>query len=94
MYMKSSILKQTYLKVNNMSCASCGKNMTNPDGSNSVIGMSINLSNYEAPTNEGVWMSDNEETRAFLQKQLGPYKLNKTYNVCFECLLSSLNVKP
>ena len=35
-----------------------------------------------------------EEVAAHLQEQLGPYEINRIYQVCWECQLRSLGVKP
>lgn len=38
--------------------------------------------------------SGNKKTRAAVQKQLGEYRIGVTYQVCCECWLKSLGVKP
>jgi len=63
-------------------CDSCGKNMMSMELGYACIGASIKVScllGAEVP---------------FMQLQLGSYKLDKTYNVCWECYLKSLGVKP
>lgn len=35
-----------------------------------------------------------KEEVSFLNKQFGAYDINKEYNICYECWLRSLGVKP
>jgi hypothetical protein len=64
-------------------CDACGKNM-----------MDENRATSEAMT---VIVHDGAESdteRRFLQHQLGPYQMERKYEVCWECWLKSLGVKP
>ena len=62
-------------------CDVCGKNMTNQRTKSSYIGLAVRISLHDGDTE-------------FLQKQMGGYKIGKSYNVCYECWLKSLGVKP
>ena len=62
-------------------CAVCNKNVTNMETGITYSGMSIQT--YTSPKED-----------EFISKQLGPYEVGKTYNICVECLLKSLGVKP
>jgi len=65
-----------------MKCDVCSKEMEE-DGA-SLIGIS---STFSAETFDTFSVE-------FTQRQLGKYEINKTYNVCWECWLKSLGVKP
>ena len=58
-------------------CSRCHKLMSDKDGS-STIGASITVT-VDPP---------NDPT--FMQKQMGKYGINRTYNFCWECWLDSL----
>lgn len=74
-----------YKKVNkmkNLKCSACGKEVES--NGKSFIGITIKIT-YE----------DNKEFPIeFIQKQMGKYKVNKQYNICWECWLKSMGVKP
>jgi len=67
--------------VTPLPCDACDKNMRNMETGTTFVGMSIQT--YSSPTEI-----------EYLSQQLGPYKVDKTYNICLECLLKSLGVKP
>ena len=62
-------------------CAACEKCMT-PENGASMIGVSLQI-----------YGDEDEKFNEFLQKQLGKFKINHTYNICYECWLTSLGVK-
>ena len=66
-----------------MKCDKCDKVITDEHG-NLVAGLTLVVYTADSP---------NEETMAFLQKQMGKYLLDKKYNFCFECLLDTLFTK-
>lgn len=35
-----------------------------------------------------------EAADAYMKRQMGPYQLNREYNVCWECWLKAMGVKP
>lgn len=39
-------------------------------------------------------LKTNSPSKEFIQKQLGEYKLNHCYDICWECWFKSLGVKP
>lgn len=59
-------------------CDVCGKCCTSDDGF-TLLGQRWELQ-----------MDESE----FVQKQLGEYKLNKAYHVCYECSFKALGVNP
>ena len=63
-----------------MKCAVCDKDFGKPP----FVGISIQV---------GVKKNKGKNLKA-MKVSLGRYKLNKAYNVCFECWLKSLGVKP
>ena len=63
-----------------MRCDVCAKEMTSPSGE-TLIGMTLTVTALP-PTD-----------RSWIQKQLGRFKVNTTYNICWECLLLSLGVR-
>ena len=65
-------------------CASCGKNTVSDNGKESVCVVDAELQ---------LSITD-DKIKAFYQKQLGAYSLNKKYVVCWECWLSSMGCKP
>ena len=68
------------------SCSVCGKDMRDPDTGTAVMGISISV---------GV-ATDLWEALEATARQFGPYwKGNETcYEICYECWLRSLGVKP
>ena len=70
-------------------CDACGKSMMDEKGK-TTVGISLHMTNgYEG--NDSL---ERERLRAFLQRQSGPYALDREYEVCWECWLKSLGVKP
>jgi len=61
-------------------CDKCGKEMTDSssESGSALIGVAVQFT------------TSKEFGRAFAQKQLGKYELNKKYQFCWECLLDSL----
>lgn len=66
-----------------MKCDVCLKEMTSPTGE-TVIGISLSL--YSK--------ANDIEYNDFLKKQFGKYELDRSYNVCGECWLKSLGIRP
>jgi len=71
--------------MNEVYCAGCGKNMTNPETGEAFIGVSISVDASKRP------MQD----RKFYQKQLGRFVLDDSgvfkAEFCWECWLNSLD---
>ena len=65
-----------------MKCDTCGKDMSYPD-KNGFAATAIGM----------CWSYQGEGNAEFDQKQLGIYKIGKTYNVCWECCLKAFNIK-
>ena len=68
--------------ANPVLCDVCDKSMYDEDSGTNLIGMSITINcliGLEVP---------------FYQKQMGDFKLGRQYNVCCECWLKSLGLKP
>lgn len=63
-------------------CDSCGKKME--ENGHSMIGISLTFKPQ----------ASDEYSLEFCQRQMGKYQLGKTYEVCWECWLKSMNVKP
>lgn len=71
-----------------MRCDVCNKDLerqpheagSGPFVMNAVIGVQISI---RMPPDD-----------AYMQRQMGPYSHNKEYNVCYECWLRSMGVKP
>ena len=62
-----------------MQCNRCGKEMTDENGF-SLTGFSLVIR----------WEADSDSNKAFYEKQMGKYELDREYNFCFECWLGSL----
>ena len=62
-------------------CDVCSKNMRNMETGSVYIGEQIIF---------GFSPTESE----FFSEQLGPYKMQRAYYVCWECRLKSLGVKP
>ena len=63
-------------------CDTCGKEMYNEKTDCKCAG--ISMSYYDS----------NKGNKKFTKRFLGDYKPNRSYNVCWECWLKSLGVKP
>ena len=65
-------------------CDVCGKEMTivTDNGEKHAEGMNVQ-----------VCCQGNDIPREFIQKQMGKYKIGKTYRLCHECILKSYGVK-
>lgn len=83
-----------------LACDVCGKCLTNP----ATGAATVNVNGLGAKTivkrvsTAAMMISVTGETEQtadaeFLQRQLGPYQLGKTYSICYECLLRALGVK-
>jgi hypothetical protein len=70
-------------------CDVCGKDMTYHQEQNETLGWSGETSYIGVQISVS---SEIPEMKEFFQKQLGPYELNKQYNICYECWLKSLGV--
>ena len=69
-------------------CDACGKCMTRSDSTTTLIGMEIEIQ---------VQLSDSietEKTNNFIDEQLGQYKGERNFKICYECWLKSLGVVP
>ena len=66
-------------------CSVCSKEVEMKNKPFSVIGVRI------ITVIDG---SLSKEEVEFLNKQFGVYDINKEYNICYECWLRSLGVKP
>jgi len=64
-------------------CDRCGKSMFDESSGTNLTGMSV----YVNATPDTTF---NEE---FVKKQMGKYELDRTYGICFECLLDVLLVR-
>ena len=65
-------------------CAACGKDMIDPKTGTLLVGVSLELN-----INDHLVSS-----KGFIKKQFGKYQDNIVYNICWECWLKSLGVKP
>jgi len=69
-------------------CARCGKNLTDPDTGASFIGVSFIL----------IIDTPGGYSEKFYRKQFGVYlpsdKNHVEYNICWECWMNSLGIKP
>lgn len=63
-------------------CNACDKNCFDKKTKSSLYGMTIIVNNVKI------------NDLKFYKKQLGKYKLNKTYRLCFECLYKAMGFKP
>ncbi len=70
-----------------MKCDACGKEISHHGGATKydLIGAVMKFTLDEGQP---------EDQRKYCQKQLGKYKINKQYNICWECLLKAYKVKP
>lgn len=74
-------------------CCRCGKDMRDPETGILQVGVraySQSRSQFEGtpgPIGASVRVSDE-----FMQKQLGPYKLGKVYELCMECWWRRLGI--
>ena len=57
-------------------CCRCGKNMIEPVTGKSLVGFVVNLTTD---------LSHDYLPPSFIQKQMGVFKPNKKYELCFEC---------
>lgn len=65
-------------------CAACGKDMVDPETGTLLVGVSLKLRIGDYGT----------FSKGFIEEQFGQYRDNTTYNICWECWLKSLGVKP
>ena len=66
-------------------CCKCGKNTVDPATDSAFIGVSANIN---------VAIDDNRHSAEFLQEQLGKFKLNKNYVLCYECWFEAMGLVP
>lgn len=69
-------------------CNICGKELSFKDKDKTyrtIIGMQATMTPDKKLSKKII---------VFMQKQAGKYKLGKEYNVCWECWLKSMGVKP
>lgn len=64
-------------------CDVCNKNMVDKNGARVEA---VNLI-FTIDTTNGII------SKEFLQKQLGPYEINREYHICIECWIKSLGIK-
>jgi len=62
-------------------CDACGKLRTDPE-CGTWLALTVEVS------------VDNPIYWNFAQRMMGPYDLNRRYNICWECYLRSLGIKP
>jgi hypothetical protein len=65
-------------------CSVCGKDTEMEDRTFSAAGMEMAVYNTQ----------NSPDKNLFIQKQLGEYKTDTKYIICYECLLKALGVKP
>jgi len=68
-----------------MKCNICEKEMVDPISGKSHVGITIVINGDAADTKEDL---------KFLQKQIGKYKMGKSYALCWECWMESMGMKP
>ena len=73
-------------------CSVCGKEISVPNG-NEELGIEFHWTEQNARPPVGIGPTPQENIE-YLQRQLGSYKMNRTYNVCIECWMRSLGIKP
>jgi hypothetical protein len=73
-------------------CDVCGKNMTYRHLGTTTGELAYKDTTHTATGMQVIMRCNDNSLKEFYQKQLGPYKLDKQYNICYECLLRRLGV--
>ena len=73
-------------------CDVCGKETEKE--SIDFPGTNLSLSGTEISFGVADDANLSDETMSFYKKQMGDYKIGKTYIICWECWLKSLGAKP
>jgi len=70
----------------NNKCNICGKNLSSPNKTNTIKGISVVL-RTDTPDID-------PEYKKFLEEQIAPFRSNVEYSACLGCYLLSLGIKP
>ena len=68
-----------------MKCDVCGKNLSMPGETKTGVSMFSLAAKTDIDTPEAV---------VFMECFMGPYEVERTYNICGECVLRAFGVKP
>lgn len=76
-----------HMESKRIKCDACGKNLTMEGENKEEVGPSVIMFSLEA-------RSKNEKEAIFMKEFMGPYDINRAYNICGECVLKTFGVKP